>query len=53
MNKAALQQTLHIIALLSDIPMFYIKYLTMYNLYMHAGAIRKLLYGCAYVRDIY
>ena len=30
--------------------MFYIKYLTMY---MHAGAIRKLLYGYVYVRDIY
>ena len=37
-----------IIAPLSDIqfPMFYIKYLTMHNVHMHAGAIRQLLYGC-------
>ena len=41
-----------IIAHLSDIQMFYIKYLTMYKLHMHAGAIRKLLYGCAYEREI-
>ena len=40
----------HFIAYLSDIPMFYIKYLTMYKVHMHAGAIRKLLYGCEYVR---
>ena len=26
--------------------MFYIKYLTMYKVHMHAGAISKLLYGC-------
>ena len=32
--------------------MFYIKYLTMYKLHMHADAIRKLLHGCAYVREI-
>ena len=32
--------------------MFYIKYLTMYKVHMHSGAIRKLLYGCAYVREI-
>ena len=33
--------------------MFYIiKYLTMHKVHMHAGAIRQLLYGCAYVRDI-
>ena len=25
--------------------MFYIKYLTMHKVHMHAGAIRKLLYG--------
>ena len=37
---------------LSDIPMFYIKYLTMHKVHMHAGAIRQLLYGCAYVREI-
>ena len=41
-----------IIATLSDIPVFYIKYLTMHKVHMHAGAIRQLLYGCAYVRDI-
>ena len=32
--------------------MFYIKYLIMYKVHMHAGAIRKLLYGCAYVLEI-
>ena len=37
---------------LSGIPMFYIKYLTMHKVYMHAGAIRQLLYGCVYVREI-
>ena len=36
----------------SDMPMFYIKYLTMHKVHMHAGAIRQLLYGCAYVREI-
>ena len=36
----------YIIAPLSDIPMFYIKYLT-----MHAGAIRQLLYGCVCTGD--
>ena len=41
-----------IIAPLNDIPMFYIKYLTMYKVHMHAGAIRQLLYGCMYVREI-
>ena len=42
------------IAPLSDIPMFYIKYLTMHKVHMHAGAIllRQLLYACAYVREI-
>ena len=40
------------IAPLSDIPMFYIKYLTMHKVHMHAGAIRQLLYGCEYVREI-
>ena len=29
--------------------MFYAKYLTMHKMHMHAGAIRQLLYGCAYV----
>ena len=38
--------------LLSDISMFYIKHLTICKVHMHAGAIRKLLYGCAYVRVI-
>ena len=32
--------------------MFYIKYLTLHEVHMHAGAIRQLLYGCAYIRDI-
>ena len=32
--------------------MFNIKYLTMHKVHMHAGAIRQLLYGCAYVRGI-
>ena len=41
-----------LIAPLSVIPMFYIKYLTMHKVHMHAGAIRQLLYGCAYVRGI-
>ena len=41
-----------IIAPLSDIPLFYIKYLTMHKVHMHAVAIRQLLYGCAYVREI-
>ena len=41
-----------IIAPLSDIPMFHIKYLTMHKVHMHAGAIRQLVYGCAYVREI-
>ena len=41
-----------IIAPLSDIPMFYIKYLTMHKVHMHAGAIRQLWYGCVYVQEI-
>ena len=32
--------------------MFYITYLTMHKVHMHAGAIRQLLYGCAYVQEI-
>ena len=32
--------------------MFYINYPTMYKVHMHAGTIRKLLYGYAYVREI-
>ena len=31
--------------------MFYIKYLTLHEVHMHAGAIRQLLYGCAYIRE--
>ena len=27
-------------------------YLTMHKVHMHAGAIRQLLYGCAYIREI-
>ena len=41
-----------LIAPLSDISMFNIKYLTMHKVHMHAGAIRQLLYGCVYVREI-
>ena len=37
---------------LSDIPMFYFKYLTMHKVHMHAGTLRQLLYDCAYVREI-
>ena len=33
------------IAPLSDIQMFYIKYLTMHKVHMHTGSIRQLLYG--------
>ena len=32
--------------------MFYIKYLAMLKVHMHAGEIRKLLYGCVYLRKI-
>ena len=31
--------------------MVYIKYLTMYKVHMHAGAIRHLLYGCVCTGD--
>ena len=31
--------------------MLYIKYLTMYKVHMHAGAIRELLYDRAFVRE--
>ena len=40
------------IAPLGDISSFYFKYLTMHKVHMHAGAIRQLLYGCVYVREI-
>ena len=43
---------IYFIAPLNDIQMFYIKYITMDKMHMHTGAIRKLLYGCAYVREI-
>ena len=46
------QYSKHVIAPLSDIPMFYIKYLTMHKVHMHAGAIMQLLYVCAYAREI-
>ena len=39
-----------IVAPLRNIPMIYSKYLTKYKVTMHDGAIRKLLYGCAYDR---
>ena len=45
-------EILLLIAPLSDIPMFYIEYLTIHKVQMHAGAIRQLLYGCACVREI-
>ena len=32
--------------------MLYIKYLTIHKVHMHTVAIRQLLYGCAYVREI-
>ena len=35
-----------------EIPMFNVKYLAMYKVQMHGGAIRKLLYGFASVRKI-
>ena len=47
-----METIISIIASLSDIPKFHIKYLTMYKLHMHSGTIRKLLYGCAYGREI-
>ena len=37
---------------LSDIPMLYANYITMHKVHIHTGAIRQLLYGCAYVREI-
>ena len=41
-----------LIAPLSDIRMFYIRYFRMHKVHMHAGVIRQLLYGCAQVREI-
>ena len=35
----------YFIAPLSDIPMFYIRYLAIHKVHMHTGAIRQLLYG--------
>ena len=32
--------------------MVFIKYTTMYKVHMHAAAIRKLLYGFVYVREM-
>ena len=40
------------IAPLSYTLMFYTNYLTMHKVHLHAGAIRQLLYGCVYVREI-
>ena len=42
----------YVIASLSDLPMFYTNYLTMYKVHMYACAIRKLVYGCVYAREI-
>ena len=42
----------YVIEPLRNIQMFYIKYLTKYKLHMHDVAIRKLLYGCAYLQEI-
>ena len=44
-------QYISLLHLMSDIPIFYIKSLSMYKVHMHAGAMRQLLYGCAYVRE--
>ena len=49
---ATFKEILELIAHLCDIPMFYIKYITMQKVHTHAGAIRQLLYVCAYVREI-
>ena len=38
-----------LIAPLSNIPMFYIKFLAMYKVHMHAGPIRKLVIVWLYV----
>ena len=43
---------LNLIAPLSDIPMHYTKDLTLYRVHIRAGAIKKLMYGCAFVREI-
>ena len=37
--------TMEVFAHFADIPMFYIKYLAMQKVQMHAGAISKFLYG--------
>ena len=42
----------YLIAPLSDILMFYIKYLSMYIVCIYAGAIKKILYGCVSVWEI-
>ena len=44
---------IHIIALLTDFRMFYIRYPTMHKEHMHPGAIRQLLYGHVHVREIF
>ena len=51
-NLNCSDEIIHIITPLSDIPMFYMKYFTMNKVHMHAGAIRQLLYGSAYLREI-
>ena len=45
-------RVLYIYCTFGAIRMFYIRYLTMHKVHMHAGAIRQLVYGCAYVREI-
>ena len=42
----------YFVAPLSDIPMFYIKYLTMQRVHVHAGAIRQLLHVAVRIREI-
>ena len=43
---------IHIIASSIDISMFNVKYLAMHTVQVHAGAIRKVLYGlCFYTGD--
>ena len=51
-EQSYIQPVMCIKAPLSYIPMFYIKCRTLCKVYMHAGTISKLVYGCGYVREI-